>query len=120
MMALSGVRSSWLMLGKELALRLARPYGLVARGGELAGALPHELLQSVVEPLQTDVRLIDLARLLFGNRFRLLARPPLPFQAPLELLDLAHGAAPLLVRRNRAAVPVPSDRSSTAMSTASP
>ena len=37
--------------GKELAFGLARPYGRVARGGELAGTLPHELLQSVVEPL---------------------------------------------------------------------
>ena len=105
---------------QELALRLARAYGFVARGGELAGALPHELLQSVVETLQADVRLIDLARLLFGNCFRLLARLPRPFQAPLELLNLAHGAALLLVSRNRAAVPVPSDRSSIAMSTASP
>ena len=80
-------------VGEEVRLRLARPYRLVARGGEFGGALPHELLQAVVELLQPDVRLVDLARLLLGDRLGRLARLPLPLQTPLELLDLAHGGA---------------------------
>ena len=107
-------------VGEEGRLRLARPHGLVARGGEFGGALPHELLQTVVEALQPDICLVDLARLLLGDRLGRLARLPLPLEAPLEPLDLAHGGASLLVRRNRAAVPAPPDRSSVSMSTASP
>ena len=69
--------------GEEVRFRLARPYGLVARRGELGGALPHELLQMIIELLQPDVRVVDLARLLLGDRLCGFARP----------LSLAPGAA---------------------------
>ena len=74
MIAFSGVLQLVAHVGEEVRFCLACPYGLVARSGEFGRALPHKLLQTIVELLQADVRVVNLARLLLGDRLCSLSR----------------------------------------------
>ena len=107
-------------VGEESGFRLVGLDGLVARRGELRRAFPNDFLELLVEGLQPKVRLVDLARPRLGDQLGGFARLFLPVEAALKTLDdLVHAAA-FLVNTNRAAVPAPSERSSTPISIGSP
>ena len=89
------------------------------RRGELCRALLDEFLEMLIEGLQPKVRLIDLARFRLGDQLGGLARLFLALKTALKTLDLVH-VANFRVNRNRAIVPVPSERSSTPISIGSP
>src|SRR5262249_40529311 len=105
--------------GEESGFRLVGFDGVITGRGELRRALLDEVLEMFIEGLQPKVGLIDLARFRLGDQLGGLARLFLPLTAALKTPDLVPLAS-FLVKRNRAIVPAPSERSSTPISIGSP